>query len=247
MPRIRRYHPVSHDLNRDPEMWEFRELIGQRADAMWLEILSIADRNDGYLPGNWNDYPRLLAGACHSTPSRVGVALKWLTTPRGRLLRPWVELDLKKGARVTNYTDYHRTREPKQAPSEHPSEPSEHNRTKHLKTPEPDVPLKAPEKEKPEPAWVAPFRRLYQSDPRRFALLNGWVATNVPMYGPRRVREALEIFEKNDKTGHVDHVFKYLDVLIDKHTAKANFAEHEADHNADKEAEARWSKANMRA
>ena len=116
MPRIKRWFHKSHDTNRDPEMWEFRELIGPRADAIWDEILSIADRNEGELPGLWESYPRLLAGACHSTPSRVRVALDWLTTPRGRRLQPWVALDSDQSARVTNWLIYNPSRDANKIP-----------------------------------------------------------------------------------------------------------------------------------
>src|SRR3990167_2493504 len=112
VPKIRRWFPVSHDINRDPEMWEFRELIGKRADAIWDEILSIADRNEGYLPGNFKRYSSLLAGVCKSTARHLDVALLWLTTPRGRHHRAWVEVNSEGVARVANFTEYHRMREP---------------------------------------------------------------------------------------------------------------------------------------
>jgi len=49
MPRIRRWFPVSQDINSDPEVWIMRESIGEKALSIWLEFLSIADRNEGFL------------------------------------------------------------------------------------------------------------------------------------------------------------------------------------------------------
>lgn len=118
---------MSHDINRDPEMWEFRDLVGPRADPIWEEILSIADRNEGRLPGALESYQRLLAGACHSTPSRVRVALEWLTTPP----HTWLTVESDLSARVTNHAKYHiskedkenPTRNPKASPPNHPNQP----------------------------------------------------------------------------------------------------------------------------
>src|SRR3990167_1275506 len=150
VPKIRRWFPVSHDINRDPEMWEFRELIGKRADAIWDEILSIADRNEGYLPGNFKRYSSLLAGVCKSTARHLDVALLWLTTPRGRHHRAWVEVNSEGVARVANFTEYHRMREPYKILSGNktgslPSEPSE-----------PSEPIKDKKKTPPLPPLAIP-------------------------------------------------------------------------------------------
>ena len=157
MPRIKRWFPMSQDINRDPEMWEFRALVGQRADSIWEEILSIADRNEGELPGRWDSYPTLLAHACHSTPTRLRLASDWLTTPRGRRLLPWVAVDSEGTARVVNHVKYHRSEERKPIPTREsirslPSEPSEPNLPK-----EPLTPLVIPDWIPSEP-WEAYLR-----------------------------------------------------------------------------------------
>jgi len=51
MPRIKRWFPVSQSINQDPEIWEMTEAFGERALRVWLEILSIGDRNEGVLKG----------------------------------------------------------------------------------------------------------------------------------------------------------------------------------------------------
>ena len=51
MPKIRHWHNVSHDFNRDPEVRELRRRFGDWMALVWLEMLSIADRNDGKVPG----------------------------------------------------------------------------------------------------------------------------------------------------------------------------------------------------
>lgn len=143
MPRIKRWFRMSHDINKDPEMWEFRELVGKRADAIWQEILSIADRNEGDLPGPFSGYRTILAGACKSTPRHLDVAFEWLTTPRGRhlqgcfkqacsCLQPWVVVNSDGFARVAKWWKWNDTQEGKNFPVgknklpslSYPSEPS---------------------------------------------------------------------------------------------------------------------------
>jgi len=51
MPRIKRWFPVSHDINSDPEVWELTNTFGEWLLPVWLEILSVTDRADGEYNG----------------------------------------------------------------------------------------------------------------------------------------------------------------------------------------------------
>ena len=51
MPRIRTWHRVAHDFNRDPEVRELRRRYGDWMALVWLEMLSWADRHDGIIKG----------------------------------------------------------------------------------------------------------------------------------------------------------------------------------------------------
>jgi hypothetical protein len=55
MPVPKRWHPVSRDLNQDPESWELTTLHGDRALRIWLEILAGADKTENRIPlsGLW--------------------------------------------------------------------------------------------------------------------------------------------------------------------------------------------------
>lgn len=55
MPVAKRWHPVSRDLNSDPEVWQLTSLYGDRALRVWLEILSGADKTTNQIPlsGLW--------------------------------------------------------------------------------------------------------------------------------------------------------------------------------------------------
>ena len=102
MPRNFRYFPVNHDINADPEVWELTDRFGDRALRIWLEILSIADRNKGELPGPWEKYPSVLAARCKSTTRHLVTVCQWVTR--------WLVIDSQGVARVRNYAKYHRTR-----------------------------------------------------------------------------------------------------------------------------------------
>ena len=124
MPRIKRWFPVSHDINRDSEVWELCKEFGDRALRVWLEILSIGDRNDGNIPG-WlaepsPDLGRALADASRTTGQTVAKVSR-------RLMElSWIVPG--KPARVANHWKYHRSqeREPehKPIPPNLPSEPN---------------------------------------------------------------------------------------------------------------------------
>src|SRR5258708_34616907 len=51
MPKIKRWFHVSHDINADPEVWEMTDRLGDRTFRVWMELLSIADRNAGEIKG----------------------------------------------------------------------------------------------------------------------------------------------------------------------------------------------------
>jgi hypothetical protein len=126
MPRIKRWFPVSHDINRDPEMWDLCAKFGDKALRCWLEILSIADRNEGEVPGPIKGISTQVAWAIRSKTTKVDhlinamTSLGWLTN-KGTL-------------KVANYSKYHITREDKKLPlASLPSEPSEPTRPKRDK------------------------------------------------------------------------------------------------------------------
>lgn len=51
---------MSHDLNRDPEIRELRKRFGDWMALVWLEMLSIADRNLGIIPGKPEETAEIL-------------------------------------------------------------------------------------------------------------------------------------------------------------------------------------------
>ena len=51
MPRIKWWHPVSQDFNRDPQVRELRKKHNDWMALVWIEMLSIGSRNDGRISG----------------------------------------------------------------------------------------------------------------------------------------------------------------------------------------------------
>lgn len=137
-----RYFPVSQDINADPEVWELTDRFGDRALRVWLEILSIADRNNGYLPGLWINYPSILAGRCKSTARHLREVCEWVTR--------WLEVDSQGVARVRNYSKYHKTR----AENRPPPNLTKPNLTIEDKNKHPTVPKLEPKPWPPEDLWL---------------------------------------------------------------------------------------------
>src|SRR5688500_16955243 len=101
MPRIKRWFPVSHDINRDPEIWEMESKFGGKALRVWLEILSIADRNDGDVPGELDSISTVVSWASRIRSTKGRQILDEMLT------KGWLHVDgcLK----VSKWSKYHRT------------------------------------------------------------------------------------------------------------------------------------------
>ena len=122
VPRIKRWFPVSHDINADAEIWAMRREIGEKSLSVWLEILSISDRNESELPGDYQALVRSIAGKCQATTRTVSAVFEFAKSRLWVISQPTL--------RVANYWKYHKTRDPKQIPRGNitgslPSEPSE--------------------------------------------------------------------------------------------------------------------------
>src|SRR5215471_8983961 len=108
-----RYFPVNQDINADVEVWELTDKFGVTGLRVWLEILSIADRNKGNLPGPWGRYPRLLAARLRSKPSYLidvcQFASRWLVDACQCSSSGLVDA-CQHSTRVLNYAKYHKLR-----------------------------------------------------------------------------------------------------------------------------------------
>ena len=189
MPRIKRWFPVSHDINADPEVWAMRHRIGEKSLSVWLEFLSISDRNEGQLPGDFEELIRLVSGRCQATKRTVRAVYDFALT------RLWLTSD--PCLKVCNYEKYHRIREPQKPllgslPSE-PSEPSE-----------PSLPKETKAKKAATPNGFAEFYNLYPKKKHKGDAEKAWKSLNPSsellvkiLNGVRRARGAPDWLKQN--------------------------------------------------
>ena len=109
MAKYKRYFPVSHEINRDPEVWEITDQYGDRSLRFILEIFSLIDRHENRLPIT----DKLMATL--SRMLRQSLAKCWLILGQ-MLAKHWLIADeTSADGRPTivsarNYADYHRKR-----------------------------------------------------------------------------------------------------------------------------------------
>ncbi len=142
MPRIKRFHPIAHDFNRDPEVRELRRRFGDWLALAWQEMLSISDRNQGIIKGTVASIAESLAHVSLSTRPRYAVN-KVLTAIPYMADKGWIEVH-QDHVLVCNYAEYHPRREQASSllPSLLPSlRPSDKERTK-VPSPELDANLR---------------------------------------------------------------------------------------------------------
>ena len=131
MPRIKRFFPLSHDINSDPLCWEMTERFGDRTFRMWLELESLSDRNEGELPEASEAFLRSLASKCQiaaATAQKVWVYL----VDKAKITR-----DIP--PRWVNYADFHHSREQTKLPASKqikplPTSPTEPDQNKLRRT-----------------------------------------------------------------------------------------------------------------
>ena len=120
MPRIKRWFPVSHDINHNPFMRELAQRHGLAGWRIWLEILSIADRNEGLVDCTSQGAVRRLSSAAESRFKVVSSVTEALFKAGSIVLQD----PLNHVTRVVNYAEYHRTEERKKFPTRpDPTEP----------------------------------------------------------------------------------------------------------------------------
>jgi hypothetical protein len=249
MPRIRRWFPVTHDINADLEMWELRETFGDRAGFVWLEILSIADRNEGLVGLDSDQLRKQLASKCRSSRTRVGFILDWCLT------KAWLVLDSSrtqgrtpvglqsdpgsdssrtrvgpmsaKGLWVRNFAEYHRTRETNKLPKiSLPSEPSEPSYLKKANpaTPAPvDNSNSKPQKVKLDPAIKAAADPIYESDPAKFIRLITWIKGKEKRdYPVETITTTLKAFWEREQKVRVEDWWPYIERIFAKEYGRWN-------------------------
>ena len=140
MAKYRRYFPVSHDINHDPEILELKDQFGLGGFSLWLEILAITDRTEGRLlvTSYW------LRNVCKLVGQRFATGL---VTLNHIIKKGWLEPNepfvdgLETVYMVSNFAEYHRKHVPNKlelgyenenigVPPNHPTNPNHPNHPK---------------------------------------------------------------------------------------------------------------------
>lgn len=108
MPGYKRYHPVSHNFNRDPEIIEARKTFGDWIGYAWQECLAIGDRNDGVVPGTVEQIADILAPISLQKYHKYA-ANKAQTFLKHAANLGWIRIEPTQIA-ILKYRDYHRKR-----------------------------------------------------------------------------------------------------------------------------------------
>jgi len=170
MPKIRRYFPVTHDINSDPEMWELRDTLGDRAGFVWLEWLAIADRNEGRVGPNSDSTLVATSSKCRTTKAKVSSVRDYAQ------LKGWINLGAD--ILIAKFWEYHRRREPIKNPhgnstgSLFPSEPSE---PPNLKDPAPAADLLKKKRREISPEIKMALAKLMAIDRKKTERLPDWI------------------------------------------------------------------------
>lgn len=209
---------MSHDINRDPEMWDLCARFGDKALRCWLEILSVADRNEGDVPGSLDSISTAVSWAirCRSTKTRQILD--------SMLTLNWLRVDgcLK----VVNWAKYHITREDKKhLLASLPSEPSYPNLpilSKDLKnaqppTAAPEVHLEVAKSQKIDSLIKESADPIYNSDQKKFARLIVWIKDKERRDYPAEVIiAALRDFWVREQKSKVNNWWPYIEHIFTK-------------------------------
>ena len=235
MPRIRRWFHVSHDINSDGEVWELTDKFGVAGLRLWLELLSIGDRNEGQLPALTESSVRQLSIKCNTSQTRVRLVWDF------GLTRSWIVCDPV--PRLRNYREYNPSREAKKLPLvSPPNPPNPPNLPDPKKEPEPASPEASLDVKKPEPNPEKTVRKMldpvvkiwadkvYQTDPVRFASLIRWIKqAEKEKFENAVIAAALERFLPYCHT--ITDWWPYLDKLIYKVKADMSRDRSQSEHD----------------
>jgi hypothetical protein len=210
MPRKRHWFHVSHDINSDGEVWELTDKFGVSGLRVWLELLSIADRNEGRLPIDSEASIRQLSIKCNTTQRHLRGILEFIQS------RLWIVSD--PSPRIRNWAIYNPSTEGKRAVESSPPTSLPLPSLPKDAEPTPSADFK---KEKPkrglDPKIKEIADRIYHSDPPRFARLIAWIKDKEKRdYPPEVIIETLAQFEAREKTTKVKDWWPYIERIHTK-------------------------------
>jgi hypothetical protein len=220
LPRIKRWAPISHEFNHDPEVIELRLLFGDWMALVWLELLIIADRNEGEIRGSLEYICRSLTWLWLSNSkryntewraNRVRMALEWMQN------KNWIRIE-SESIQIVKFLKYHRTPEHKQVPSEPDLTRPNHKEIKDQGKTAPKTEEKKTKELDPEVKRIG--QMIFEVDRKKFARLIVWIKHAEQEHSPEVIAASLQSFlPYAEKT---QNWYAYLSKILDKTEATMN-------------------------
>jgi len=217
MPRIKRWFPVSLEINDDEEMWDFTDTFGERALRTWLEILRILDRNENVFRPT-AEWFTAASRKLRQTAVNLRRQVAWIVT------KGWLAVGERAadGSAVVlyapNYGKYHGVRE------DHGSAKPSHNSPLRTEPTEPSEPTEvkdAPaadsfdEKKKLDPTIKRAADRLFATRPQLFPRMIVWIKRKEKEgFTAQAIAAALDRFESS--AAAPEDWWPYLDKILAK-------------------------------
>jgi hypothetical protein len=265
MPKIKRWFPVSHDFLDDPDVYEMRKKFGDRSVFFWLRLLSWGDKNEGEIKGSQAQVAREFGRTYdpahpNRAATQAALTLEWMAGKRWVEIRS-ASIYICNYVKYHRTREQYKSRT---GTNEVLSEPSEPNLTLKDQSSSSTTPAtssdstssdadpsgsgsfknKSSDSEAASPdsdngsedeIWKPAVRRIYNTDPTRFARLMVWVnATKRLSYPDTVIQHALERFEEFDRGTKVEDWWPYVQKILKKEYARYQESEHETRKSAER-------------
>lgn len=232
-----RYFPFTQDFNSDAEGWELSDTFGDRSVRIWMEVLSIVDREKN----NWKQvegWDSVIARKVRQTPATIRSVVGWMLAKHWLAIRQQSANGSLAVLYAPNYAKFHKIAAEASLPPNLPNLPN---------LPDPEIlkkesarparPAASPDSPKPktlDPRIKEIADKIYSLDKVKFARLIVWIKqAEKEGFDSECITAALTRFQPYAQS--VSNWYPYLDKLIYKTDQDLNRDEHEAAHNARKE------------
>jgi len=121
MPRIRRYYPASHTLNRDPEFITLRRRYADWMGYVWHEMLAWGDHTEGELKGDIAEIALTLAAvSLQIYPRRAAHVIEKAFTYMQEC--EWIRIESRRIV-ILNHAKFHNSKEEEKTPDRNSKNP----------------------------------------------------------------------------------------------------------------------------
>jgi len=215
VPNIKRYGPLAHGFNRDPQVRELRKKYADWMGYVWQELTLIADLNGGVVTGTPEQIGESLAYI--SLTKRPSLSAKCITNALGFMEKcGWIAVQTDR-VLVLNYLKYH----PKETVKKVPTNEQTNEQTNEVKNQDAKGDAKGVVSNLVfQPTGLNPLikevaDRIFLSNRPKFAKLIVWIKeAQKEKYRDDVIATALMDFERY--ASRIDNWWKYLDGILNR-------------------------------